>query len=120
MKVLKNHFNNNTTILHKDVVVNGCQTFTFAKLDEVCKKFGVPDSVKQQVITAHSDTETWEDNLDEFVMDTNTDVRCTVAKFGNDGHRTALLNDTDTDVRFAVAKFGNDGHRTALLTVSKP
>lgn len=52
MKILKNHFNQNDTVIYANIVSNGCQTFEIEKLDEICKSFEVPDSIKKEVIEA--------------------------------------------------------------------
>ena len=54
MIILKNHFNEHTTVIYANAITNGCQTFYADKLDEVCQRFNVPNSIKQDVLDALS------------------------------------------------------------------
>ena len=54
MIILKNHFNEHTTVIYANAITNGCQTFYADKLDEVCQRFNVPNNSKQDVLDALS------------------------------------------------------------------
>lgn len=55
MIIIKNHFDGNDTAIFGDVVSNGCQTFNISELDEICKKFAVPENTKREVIKYHQE-----------------------------------------------------------------
>ena len=53
MIIIKNHFEGKDTVIYGDVVSNGCQTFNIVDLDKICKRFDVPERIKQEVIKLH-------------------------------------------------------------------
>lgn len=55
MIILKNHFNEKDTVIYGNAVSNGCQTFHINQLDEICKKFIVPEEIKKDVLKHHKE-----------------------------------------------------------------
>ena len=70
MIILRNHFNGNDTAIYGDVVSNGCQTFHIYQLDQVCKKFNVPEKTKQEVIKYHQENLGKDDDINADIFDT--------------------------------------------------
>ena len=68
MIILKEHFNGYDTVIYANVVSNGCQTFPIEQLDKVCRKFDVPNNIKQDVLKAFKENQ-GVDNINEDIFD---------------------------------------------------
>ncbi|MCK9234786.1 MAG: hypothetical protein M0R77_00565 [Gammaproteobacteria bacterium] len=114
MKVLRNHFNNNPTVVIHGRIINGCRNFTLEEAPNILKYYKVPDDIWQEVLDVYSPTST-DEEIESFINDENFYIRKLVAIYGNDKHRDALINDKSMDVRNSVAIYGNDSHRDILV-----
>ena len=108
---LHNHFDNKTTHIVGNYIINGCQRFHISEIDKVCKEFYVPDRMKNQVLDLHSkiDQSKIESDLRTFLksdaeMHIEQDIKIVIAKqnIGLD----VLINDIRSSVRRAVARQG--------------
>ena len=68
MIILKDHFNDNDTVIYANAVSNGCQTFSIEQLDKVCQQFDVPSNIKQDVLKAFKENQ-GADNINEDIFD---------------------------------------------------
>lgn len=68
MIILKDHFNDNDTVIYANAVSNGCQTFPIEQLDKVCRKFNVPNNIKQDVLKAFKENQ-GADDINEDIFD---------------------------------------------------
>ena len=68
MIIIKNHFNENDTVIYANAISNGCQTFPIEQLDKVCRKFNVPNNIKQDVLKAFKENQ-GVDNINEDIFD---------------------------------------------------
>ena len=108
MKILKNHFNQNDTVIYANIVSNGCQTFEIEKLDEICQEFDVPDSIKKEVIEAF-EINRGKDDVTKNIFDNLTGVNdknvYNAVILGTQSKEllNQLSDSSDSDVRLAVA-----------------
>ena len=103
MKVLRNHFNGNPTILIEDRIINGCQNFTIDEAPGILEKYDVPPDVWQKVLDVYTGVSSEEEILG-FVKDPDPLVRAAVAEYGYG--LDVLVNDQNLLVRMAVARQG--------------
>ena len=103
MKVLRDHFDGNATILINDRIINGCQNFTMEEADKILKRYNVPDIIWQQVLDSYTGVSTEEEIL-AFVEDSDWRVRLAVANQGYGLEK--LVDDSNWVVRLIVAEQG--------------
>jgi uncharacterized protein YcgL (UPF0745 family) len=123
MIIIKNHFDGKYTYIIGKLIINGCQSITIDKLEEVCKKFKVPENMKKEVMELYyknGETENW----DELAKHEDIKVRAAVAKQGY--CLDILVNDECWVIRKEVAKQGygldilvNDENYQVRLAVAK-
>lgn len=89
MIILKKHFKNKNTVIYGNTVSNGCQTFNINQLDDICKKFEVPEEIKQEVLKAHQENLKVDDMkaniLERLQLENNTTINHAVV-FGTKNH----------------------------------
>ena len=92
MIIIKNHFNENDTVIYANAVSNGCQTFPIEQLDKVCWKFDVPNNIKQDVLKAFKEN--------QGADDINEDIFDQLIKIDNASFSNAVLLATQNFVLF--------------------
>ena len=113
MKVILNHFNNKTTLILHNRIINGCQDFHVNDADAVRRMYDVPQKMMDECV-AMARIEN-DGNMGDFVEHDGMKVRCAVAKHGLKEHLDVLVADPDLDVRCAVAKRGLKEHLDVLV-----
>lgn len=92
MIIIKNHFNENDTVIYANAISNGCQTFPIEQLDKVCRKFNVPNNIKQDVLKAFKEN--------QGADDINEDIFDQLIKIDNASLSNAVLLTTQNFVLF--------------------
>ena len=122
MKIIKDHFEGNTTYIHNDMVLHGCLLFNIKDLNKVCNNNGIPDTVKQEVMDLYKSKEElsldevlkldhrkiakldYKELLDILVTAEDWYIRVLVAKHDYKDLLDILVKDRDEFVRAEVAK----------------
>ena len=77
-------FDYKNTYIIGDAIANGCTVFNIKDIDDICNRFRVHDSIKQEVIDMRKTLALtkYKKYLDILVNDANTKVRVNVALSG--------------------------------------
>lgn len=122
MEILDNHFENKTTYIVGNYILNGCQSFEKSKASKIFRMFKVPKKMREEVLSYCQDNEDWETLskhedkevrylvalqghfLERFIEDEYYLIRCELA---NQGYALdKLMYDEYWMVRALVARQG--------------
>jgi len=100
MRILRNHFKGNNTIIINGRIINGCLNFTPASAEEILTENEISNLEWEEILGVYTDEKDSEESVAQFLNDPDWEIRKCLAEhgFGLD----ILVNDPDDCVKRAA------------------